>query len=714
MNKELLIWFYEQQQTYVPLEKITQKFGNNAKQMINQCQTYLEVSNQGLSLKPRYVIGILDVKRTIAFLLQPGNDLKLEYRDLAEALDKDLVIVEKFARFNKVVAIIKRHLTQLIAQVRITKSYVRFTVDNDHGKFINVNQYPNHLVDGHIVLLDVDEISEYNIHCRFNKIIGHKNDPDIDIVKIVYGYNWPLSFSEEVLSEVDQLSVDVEYEKSTRKDMTNQLVVTIDGEDAKDLDDAISVSKINDNYQVSVHIADVSYFVKEGSQLEISAYERATSVYLADRVIPMIPHGLSNDLCSLNPHTLKYTMSCDITLSANLEVIDYSIYPSIIESKQRLTYKQVNDLIYHNISVGSKEIDQMLLIANELGLKLKQQRTKRGAIDFHSSELKFEIDPETNKVLDVIERHTDQAEGLIESFMILANEVVATHFVKNNLPGIYRVHERPDDDKLAKALDTVAKLGFYSNSQDVTKVLQVLTKNSMTTDYEYVVNMLLLKAMSKAKYYEKPIGHFGLASKYYSHFTSPIRRYPDLILHRMIRQLIFNKSPKKVQTYFSSIMHSVCEHTSLQERKAVHMERDVAALKSADFMQDKIGLTFEAIIVSMSQSGFFIKLNNGIEGFVPLRALSQYLAYDETQLSFMNHQGKTYKLGQKVIVELIQVDKMKREITFVLEGMKGVVNEDSNPKQKSQSRLSNISENRGRHSIKGKRSKVNQKRKNQH
>ena len=714
MKKQFFIWYFEQNKPYIPIEEAKETFNSEYEEVIKQVTPFFDVHSKfGISLKPRYALGILDVKRSLAFLLQDPKDLKLELRDLNHALNKDLVLVEKFPKYNKVIEVIRSSLIQIIATVRKTKNYTRFAADRNLDKFISVADIPNYLVDGHVVLLRVEQVTTNNVICSVEAIIGHKNDPDIDILRIVYGYNWPLKFSEEVLNEVSNIKVDHDYEKQTRRSLVNDLIVTIDGEDAKDLDDAISIFKKDGHYHIGVHIADVSYFVKDGSLLDQEAYNRATSSYLVDRVIPMIPHGLSNDLCSLNPDEIKYTMTCQIELDPNYEVVDYQIFASYIQSKQRLTYDQVNKLVHDGVSVGSKEVDQMLVIANEVGLGLKKKRSARGAIDFHSSELEFEIDPITQKILAVSERETDQAEGLIESFMILANEVVATHFIKHNLPGIYRIHETPDVDKLQTALETVAKLGFVANNNSIAKTLQILTNKSVGTNYEYIVNMTLLRAMQKAKYSENPLGHFGLASKYYSHFTSPIRRYPDLLLHRMIRDMVLVKAPKKKITYYTSILHMYAEHSSIQERKAISMERDVNALKSAEYMEDKIGEVFDATIVSLTQSGLFVKLTNGIEGFIALRNINQYLAYDDTKLSYYNREGKTYRLGDKIKVELIDVDKLERQITFTFAELKGMkTNENFNSKQESQPRLLHRDQVRGGNSIKGKRSKINSRRKN--
>ncbi len=673
MNKEFIIWYFEQQKTYISLETIKETFKEQAETILADIAPFFDVHKKyGVTLNPRFALGILEIKRTVAFLVQKDtNDLVVELEHLENALDQDLVIVEKTRRFNKVKAVIKSHLTQIIANVHKTIQGIRFDSLQTEGRSIKVYNIPDYLVDGHVVLLKIREISLREITTDFGEVIGHKNDPDMDIVRIIYEYQWPLKFPHEVIKQVHETKYDLTYEKSTRVDLTNQLIVTIDGADAKDLDDAISLTKNTDGtFELGVHIADVSYFVPENSPLDQEAFNRATSVYLADRVIPMIPHGLSNDLCSLNPHESKFTLTCQMTLSEQMEVIDYKIFPSIIESKYRLTYQAVNELLKNNQSLGNQTLDDMLFKMNEMAQKLKVIRRKRGAIEFESSELKFELDLEGH-VLKIEERKTDDAEMLIESFMILANETVAKHFHENHLPGIYRVHEKPDVDKLDTALLTVEKLGFKhdKSSKTTAKILQKLTQQSLATPYQYIIHMILLRSMQKAKYSPSPIGHFGLASDYYSHFTSPIRRYPDLLLHRMIRNLVFETNKKefvKKKSHFEMIMYHYCEQSSEQERKAINMERDVVKLKSCDYMQNHIGEVYQGLIIQIMPSGFFVKIENGVEGFVALRNVPCYLIYDEENLLFFTNNGKKYRLGDQVEVKLIKVDMVEKQIDFTV------------------------------------------------
>ncbi|MBN3490619.1 ribonuclease R [Acholeplasma equirhinis] len=670
--KQFIAWYFKQNKQTITIDEMKDSFGDELEKLVPTLTQYFDVNQKGVTLKHKYKLGIVQVKKHAAFLLQKDGDMRIDLYDLNGAMDNDLVLVNHFAYDPYVVDIIQSSLTQVIAIVRKSTKFIRFDATNIKDKLIMVKEYPDYLVDGHVIMLKVDEISQTKIFTTFVEVIGHQNDPDIEIVKIINEYGWPHTFSKEILNEIASIKVDETYETKTRRDLREELIVTIDGEDAKDLDDAVSYQKLdNGNIKIGVHIADVSYFVKEGSALDQEAYRRATSVYLADRVIPMLPHSLSNDLCSLNPHEAKYTISCEMVLNDAMEVVSYEIFPSIIESKFRLTYTKVNALIKENISLGDEALDTMIVRLNEVAQKLKMVRSKRGAIDFESSELKFEVDIE-GRVLSVKERKTEEAEGLIESFMILANEVVATHFHKNDLPGIYRVHEKPDTVKLEMALESLRKIGFPADKKEksTATMLQRLTKGALETKYQYIVHMILLRSMQKAKYDPNPIGHFGLGSEFYSHFTSPIRRYPDLLFHRMIRNLMFNglsdKKLVKEIKHFEDLLPEYSEHTSIQERIAIDMERDVTKLKSCEYMSQFVGDVFDCVITQFSPAGFYVKLTNGIEGFVHIKNVNEYLMFDEEKLLFYSESGKKYRLGDQLKVKLLAVDMVEHKIDFTL------------------------------------------------
>lgn len=611
------------------------------------------------------LIGRLDRKKKFGFLRQELKDVYIEYQNLSDAMHDDIVLVKEDVE-PKVVLVVERALKVLIATVKKHKKGLFFEPETFIEKRLVVDDYQG-LVSGHVVLLEVESIDNNCVYAFVKKLIGHLNDPDISTLKIVNQYQWPEKFSAEVMESLTHIDINIQEEMKQRVDLTKDLIITIDGKDAKDLDDAISLSYKDNHYHIGVHIADVSHYVKSGSFLDIEAYARSTSAYLADRVIPMLPHLLSNDKCSLNPNEIKLTLSCMMTLDDYGKVVDYKIQKSFIKSDRRMNYDEVNKFLKDGKSLSDKPIEDMLTNMNELSNKLKMIRKKRGEIEFESSELGFKID-KNGKVTDVYQRSTDDAEELIESFMLIANETVAYHMYKSELPSLYRIHEKPDVVKLKNALQMVSRLGFAVNMKNLGKPepLQALTKKTLDTPYSYVVHMLLLRAMQKAKYSAQKDIHYGLGATYYAHFTSPIRRYPDLMLHRMIHLFVLgeSKDAKKQLYHYNAVMPDIAKHTSDQERKAVQMERDVAKLKSCEYMNDKVGTYFKAIISQMMPSGMFVKLDNGIEGFVPLRELDDYYMYNESLLTFIGRRGKKYRLGDSIKVELLSVDLLEKKMDF--------------------------------------------------
>ncbi len=642
---------------------------------------YLTMDEEFIHLQTDILIGRLDHKKTFGFLRQELGDIYIDQRCLSDSMHDDIVLVKEGVE-PKIVLIVKRALTVVIATVKKTKRGYFFEPDTYIDRRLEVENTDG-LVAGHVVMLEVESIEHFGIYAHVKKIIGHVEDPDINTLKIVFGYEWPQKFKDDVMNAVGQIHIDIEEEKKTRLDLTNELIVTIDGKDAKDLDDAISLYVKDDLYHLGVHIADVSHYVKEDSIVDQEAYRRSTSAYLADRVIPMLPHLLSNDWCSLNPHETKLTLSCNMVLDMDGKVVSYDIQKSYLESYRRLNYDEVNQFLTKNVSLKDQRVEQMLLVMNELSQKLKVIRNKRGEIEFESSELGFIVDKQ-GRVLDVYERKTDEAEELIESFMLIANETVAFHMHHAELPSLYRIHEKPDNLKLKNALTMVSRLGFPVNMKQLgnPKPLQVLTRITADTPYSYIIHMMLLRAMQKAKYSEILSPHYGLGARYYAHFTSPIRRYPDLILHRLIHTFVLGESRdmKKDMHHFELIMPEVAKHTSDQERKAVQMERDVSKLKSCEFMADKVGNFFKAKITQMMPSGMFVKLDNGIEGFVALRVLDDYYMYDEAHLTFIGNRGKKYRLGDQVKVELLDVDLGTKKMDFVIKDKKQSRSKNTNKK----------------------------------
>lgn len=626
---------------------------------------YLYYEEPYYFLKPEILVGRLDRKRTFGFLRQQTGDIYIDYPYLMDAMHDDIVFV-KDGLEAKVVYIIRRALTVVIATVKKHQKGLYFEAETFLEKQLIIDDYPG-LVEGHVVLLKVHDIDQHGIYGSVQKIIGHTNDPDIETLKIVHAYEWHDTFSDALLDELKIIQIDMNQEKKERVVLNDALIVTIDGADAKDLDDAIGLTVIDGKYHLHVHIADVSHFVQANSIIDKEAYDRSTSVYLADRVIPMLPHLISNDWCSLNPNEEKLALSCLMVLDEEGKVIDYELKKTVITSKHRLTYREVNQFLLEGKTLENPALELMLTQMNELSQKLKRIRKKRGEIEFSSSELGFVVDAK-GQVLDVYERTTDEAEELIESFMLIANETVAEHMVHLDLPSLYRIHEKPDQQKLKQALLNIKKLGLHVNLKHLGRPepLQQLTKNTTGTPYESIVHMLILRAMQKAKYTHYSDIHYGLGATYYTHFTAPIRRYPDLMLHRLLHLFVFNeaKNTQKAISHYEQILPEVAQHTSEQERKAIQMERDVEKLKSVEFMAHKINAEFKATIVQMMPTGMFIKLQNGIEGFVPLRLLNDYYLYNEEQLTYIGRKGKRYRLGDQIRVVLLHVDLHEKKMDF--------------------------------------------------
>lgn len=625
---------------------------------------YLRHKEDGYyELLKNHYIGKVDKRNNFAFLLQKEEDLYINPNLARDLMNDDIILLINNKR-NPQIIILKRGLEFIIATVKARKRGFKYFTDKPLRRNILVDD-ERLITDGSIVKLKVDNIKGERIYASLDKIIGHITDPNIDILKIVATYDWPETDFDLLEKEANNLNVNVEEEKKFRLDLTNELTVTIDGADAKDLDDAISLEFKDDLYHLGVHIADVSLYVKRGSIIDKSAYEKSTSAYLADSVIPMLPRKLANDLCSLNPNTDKLTLSCLMTINKEGRVVDYRIEKTVINTKFRLTYDQVNNYLNENINLETKELDTMLTNMNDLSNILSKVRAKRGSLDFKSEELKFVFDEDYN-VTDVIVRKSDKGEELIESFMLMANETVAFHMEKNHFPSIYRVHEKPEEAKLEQAKNTISSLGIETGKTLNPKGLQKILKTVEGSNLEHIVNMFLLRAMQKAHYDQNPIGHFGLGARYYTHFTSPIRRYPDLLLHRIIKELVFGENNnKRNYAYYESHLEEISKHTSKMERVAIDMERDVDSLMAAKYMINKIDDEFSAQIVQVLKTGFFVKLDNGIEGFVNVKLNYFNYEYNEVTLSHKIH-GTLYKIGDKVEVKLVDVNILEREIDFVL------------------------------------------------
>ena len=455
-----------------------------------------------------------------------------------------------------------------------------------------------------------------------------------------------------------------------RRDLRDQVIFTIDGDDTKDIDDAISIEKLpNGHYKLGVHIADVSYYVKEGTPLDLDAMDRGTSVYLVDRVIPMIPHELSNGICSLNPEVERLAISCVMEFDRDGKQLDYEIFPSVIKSRIQMTYKNVNRILEDNeVPDGYEEFVDDLKLMSELATILRKAKINRGYIDFGIDEPKILVDDKCVPY-DVVLRDRGTGENLIEDFMIAANECVASHIYFMNLPFIYRIHEYPKEERIRSFLGFVSNLGYTitGNVNDLkpTTIQRILKQLEDKEEYP-ILSSLLLRSMQKAVYSPDNLGHYGLASKCYTHFTSPIRRYPDTTVHRLLRTYLFdNRIDMNTIHKWEEKLVYIAEHSSEKERSSVDCEREVEDMKMAEYMEKHIGEEFEGMISSVTSFGMFVELPNLIEGLVPIKDMPDFFHYDEERMTLTGERSHIkYSLGDKVVVKVIRASKEDQTIDF--------------------------------------------------
>ncbi|KRL04812.1 ribonuclease R [Liquorilactobacillus oeni] len=507
------------------------------------------------------------------------------------------------------------------------------------------------------------------------KVIGNVNDPGVDILQIVYQHNIPTSFPNDVMEEAENVSDHVTAaEKEGRKDLTDQQLVTIDSIESKDLDDAVNAWKLdNGNYHLGVHIADVSHYVTPGTALDREAYERGTSVYLTDRVIPMLPHKLSNGICSLNPKVERLAMSCEMEIDSEGNVVNHRIFPSVIKSTERMTYVAVNKILESHDEKTIKRYQNLVPMfetMGELHKILLKMRKRRGAIEFEDTEAKIIVD-EKGHPTDIQLRERGTGERLIESFMLAANETIAAHFNHAKVPFIYRIHETPKAEKILNFFEALSSLGIQvtGSSHDVKpKMLQNILKKVAGKPEEAMVSTMLLRSMQQAKYADQPLGHFGLGAEDYTHFTSPIRRYPDLLVHRLIRFYEKNGINEKTKEKFKDEIPEIALHSSQMERRAIDAERDTDAMKKAEYMADHIGEEFDAVVSSVTKFGMFVALPNTVEGLIHISEMKDdYYEYLEKQMALVGKRTKrTYRIGQPIRIKVINVDVAQKEINFTL------------------------------------------------
>lgn len=530
-------------------------------------------------------------------------------------------------------------------------------------------------MDGHKVVVKLNSYGDAHKSPEgvVTEIIGHINDPGVDIMSIVKGYGLNVEFPEKVMNRVANVADSVsEADMAGREDLRDVLMVTIDGEDAKDLDDAVSLTMNGEDYVLGVHIADVSNYVQENSALDWEAKERGTSVYLVDRVIPMLPHRLSNGICSLNAGEDRLALSVIMTIDRNAGLKDYRIVESVINVNHRMNYSSVNRIIAlkdeTERALFPKETVDMLDKMYELSRILRDRRHKRGAIDFDFPESKVVLDAAGHPV-DIVLRERNAATKLIEDFMLEANETVASHYFWQEIPFVYRTHETPDGEKIERLAAFINNFGFHIHSMGDTihpKEIQKLMDEIDGSEKQYMIARVILRSMKQAKYSTECLGHFGLAAKYYCHFTSPIRRYPDLQIHRIIKDCIRNRMNESRITHYEEILPGVSELSSKRERRAEEAERETLKLKKVQYMENRLGEEFDGVISSITEWGMYVELPNTIEGMVRLDSLrDDHYEYDDMTYSLKGiKHGRVFRLGESVRIKVADVDTYMRTIDF--------------------------------------------------
>ena len=639
-------------------------------------------------------------KKGFGFVIVDGRneDIYIDAKNMNGALNNDLVVVEELKGQNgkktegRVVKVLKKENNLIVGEYKIIDGNPHFIPDDKklRMEIILDNKDLDDLVDGHKIQVSiVKEMGKYKYLGEVVKIIGHKNDPGVDILSIIYDHGINDVFTDEVMEEVNALPSEVlDSDKKGRKDLTDMTIFTIDGDDTKDIDDAISISKKGENYILGVHIADVSYYVKEGTALYKEAYSRGTSVYLVDRVVPMLPHKLSNGICSLNPNVDRLAISCIMEITPNGKIVSHDIFESIIRSRIQMTYKKVNKILNdEETPEGYEPFKDDLKLMWELAKILRKEKLARGYLDFDVDEPKILVD-ENCKPYDVVLRERGKGENMIEDFMIAANETVAEHVFYMGLPFVYRVHEVPDNEKVEEFLNSISMLGYHivgdRNFVYPKSMKKILDQLRDKEGFE-ILSTLLLRCMKKAVYKPENLGHYGLASKCYTHFTSPIRRFPDTTVHNLLRKYIFNepndKELNRLIEYWEENLPALCDHASEKERDSIDCERDVESMKMAEYMEGHIGEEYDGTISSVMNFGLFVQLDNMIEGLVHISEIKgDYYTFDETTHTLRGEKkGKMYKLGQKVRVVVTNASKENSTIDFnLVEG-----NKNGNNKQES-------------------------------
>ncbi len=600
------------------------------------------------------------------------DDVYINAKNLLDARDGDIVLIEvidKRSNEGKVIKVLKRDESNIIGEFYTENGKNFVKSDQRNGKIIEIpNGHAMNAVPGHKVV--VLPFKDNTYLGEVIAIIGHKNDIGVDILSYAYQYGFDPKYSDEEMKEVNSLPSEVLVKDlSGRIDLRRELIFTIDGDDTKDIDDAVSLKKLDNGlYELGVHIADVSYYVKQDGEIDKDAFKRGTSVYLVDRVIPMLPHQLSNGICSLNPNTNRLALSCVMKINNKGEVVDYRIFESVICSKKQMTYNNVNKILEENtIPEGYEDFADNLKLMKELSDILRSKMVRRGYLEFDSPEAKILVN-EKCEPIDIVLRSQRTGEKLIENFMIVANETVAGFVEDMDLPGIYRVHDKPNPEKL-KTFIRFLSLKGYSFNMDVNKIknysYQKMLEMFKDKEEGSILSSLAIQTMAKAKYSNVNIGHFGLGSKRYSHFTSPIRRYPDLTLHRLVKDYLKKYSTKTISKW-EKLLPVIADHSSIKEQDSINCERDVEKMKKAQYMEGHIGEVFKGVISGVCEFGIFVQLENTVEGLVKVEDIKgDYYVYDKELGIMVGKNSKNrYMFGDVVTVEVINASRETSMVDF--------------------------------------------------
>lgn len=705
MEKELLqqrketIYQFICDELYVPMKakeiaavlSVPKEMRKELQEVLDELLTEgrIEVSAKGKYKKSegKYLVGTFTAHpRGFGFVSIEGEDADIFIPEKAVngAFHMDIVQVEVVSetsgkrREGKIIKILERGVVQIVCTYEKSKTFGFAVPDNPKfGSDIFIPQERSKgAVSGHKVVVEITDYGKEwkKPEGKVVEILGHINDPGTDILSIVRAYNLPVEFSERILKQVENVSNEVSTaDMAGRMDLRDWQTVTIDGEDAKDLDDAITLTREGEYYQLGVHIADVTNYVQEHSALDVEALKRGTSVYLVDRVIPMLPHKLSNGICSLNAGENRLALSCIMTIDKKGNVIDHNIAETVIKVDRRMSYTSVKKILEDQDEAEIRVYEELVPMferMEELAAILRKKRMSRGSIDFDFPETKIILDKQGRPV-EIKPYERNVATKIIEDFMLIANETVAQDYFWQELPFVYRTHENPDTEKIKKLSTFINNFGYTMKiGQDEIhpKELQKLLTKIDGTPEEALISRLTLRSMKQAKYATVSTGHFGLATPYYCHFTSPIRRYPDLQIHRIIKDNLRGRMNAKRIAHYEKILPEVAKHSSETERVADEAERETEKLKKVEYMSGHIGEIFTGVISGVTEYGFYVELPNTIEGMVHVTTLTDdYFHYSADTYELVGEVTNIhYKLGQKVSVMVMETDKIMRTIDFRL------------------------------------------------